>query len=144
MSKEIKPVYVTYDQAVWLKEKGFDVPTLAYRQKSAVVGNETILPLALPDDEFQWKPFDWNNYSKDVPYYSIPEQWQVVEWLRVNHGIWISVDKQNYKLFKWRVSNMRLRNDAISDLIEKSDFNYDSPQEAYSAAFDYIISNNLI
>jgi hypothetical protein len=65
MSKEIKPVYVTYDQAVWLKEKGFDVPTLAYRQKSAVVGNETILPLALPDDEFQWKPFDWNNYSKE-------------------------------------------------------------------------------
>jgi hypothetical protein len=68
----------------------------------------------------------------------------VVEWLRVNHGIWVSVDKQNYKLFKWRVSNINLRNDAISDLIEKSDFNYDTPQEAYSAAFNYIISNNLI
>lgn len=111
---EIKSHYVDFTTAKWLKEKGFKGIEIDY-------GLNQML----------------NNSNP-------PQQLQVVEWLRINHGIWTSVDKQNYKLFKWRISNINLRNDAISDSIEKSGFNYDSPQEAYLAAFDYIRLNNLI
>jgi hypothetical protein len=138
---EIKPEYVTFEQAKLLKEKGFNVPTLAYRQKSARIGDETILPLALPDDEFQWGPFDWNNYSKEVPYYSIPEQWQVVEWLRIKHDIWVWV-----RPFKDHAAD---NNDPIQHQMNiffkgvsiSKEFN--SHDEAYSAAFDYILKKMI-
>jgi hypothetical protein len=124
-----------------LKEKGFDVPTLAYRQKSAKIGDETILPLCLPDAEFFWDTYDWNHYQSEVPYYSIPEQHQVVEWLRVNHGIFISCE-QNYKGEFW--TQFHKKSDTIIPRWEVIAANYDSPnspQEAYSAAFDHILKH---
>ena len=149
---QIEPKYVTFEQAKWLKEKGFgkwsgNIKTTDYCHGKYFHKKPSGYGLV------NWKETDilfitgYDNWVNEYPYCDIwtyaPEQHQVVEWLRVNHGIWISVDKQNYKLFKWRVSNMNLRNDAISDLIEKSGFNYDTPQQAYSAAFDYILNNKF-
>jgi hypothetical protein len=149
---QIEPKYVTFEQAKWLKEKGFgkwsgNIKTTDYCHGKYFHKKPSGYGLV------NWKETDilfitgYDNWVNEYPYCDIwtyaPEQHQVVEWLLVNHGIWVSVDKQNYKLFKWRVSNINLRNDAISDLIEKSDFNYDTPQKAYSAAFDYILNNKF-
>ncbi len=125
-------MYVTFEQAKWLNSKGFD--------KSCKMVWDNWGHLEEWEDENPHK----NSTKNGSVYYSAPDQHQVVEWLFDQHGIWISVDKQNYKRFKWRVSNINLRNDAISDLIEKSGFNCDTSQQAYSAAFDYIKDNNLI
>ena len=89
---EIKPTYVTFEQAIGLKEKGFNIPVNSFYQLSG-------------KDSYE----GWGKYKKQVPTadynafpknpnakpfykygYSRPEQWQVVEWLRVNHGIWIT------------------------------------------------------
>jgi hypothetical protein len=138
---EIKPHYVDFNTAKLLKEKGFDVPTLAYRQKSARIGDETILPLTLPDDEFKWKPFDWNNYSKEVPYYSIPEQHQVVEWLRIKHGIWLEArgwTNQQVGDEIWKECYQPVINGDSTDVSI-----FKTPQEAYSYAFDYILKKMI-
>jgi hypothetical protein len=81
------------------------------------------------------------------PYYSAPEQGVVVEWLRVNHGIWVSVgvgslfhgDKFYILIKKYNIDRWEL-----TPLDNESHSPYDTPQEAYSAAFDYILTSNLI
>jgi hypothetical protein len=131
MTKEIKPTYVTREQANRLKEKEFDLPTYAYYSGLNFYTGEY-------KNHSQTTIGDTPMHKMLIGYTSAPEQWQVVEWLRVNHGIWIYVvgggnnryypmyqDKNQYKL--------------ALDL----DKFYDTPQEAYSAAFDYIL-NNLI
>jgi hypothetical protein len=124
--KEIKPTYITFEQAKWLKEKGFD-------ESCRMLINGAYEPFHLNLIETQY--FQNNSVLlKDC--YSAPEQWQVVEWLRVNHGIWIWVE--NYP-----------NEDNFTPQIPKANLSkilgyYKSPQEAYSAAFDYIKDNNLI
>jgi hypothetical protein len=128
---EIKPTYVTWEQAKWLKEKGFDVNThmgYAYFQNLR-----------------KYKLMS-HRESKD---YSAPEQWQVVEWLRVVHGIWIVVDwmtrTKPYNSGYYchlRGTSKRLNQDnfiVINDTLNPGYEVFNSPQEAYSAAFDYIL-----
>jgi hypothetical protein len=105
--KEIKPHYVTFEQAKLLKEKGFD---------------------------------DYNEHIYR------PQQWQVVEWLRVEKEVWIQIMKYNYltkeydshdyyyRIYNWK-GPVQIRQ------FHKYSEDYTSPQEAYSAAFDYILEN---
>lgn len=83
---------------------------------------------------------------------SAPEQHQVVEWLRVNHGINV-LPIENYTYpneiknrWKYQIINKQEKD---RDIFNKKffievDYEFQSPQEAYSAAFDYILNNNLI
>jgi hypothetical protein len=129
MSK-IEPTYATFEQAKWLKEKGFldknIYGEIRLSQSNFYDPNGILHHIR---DAFEEKSFD----LKDC--YNAPEQWQVVEWLRVNHGIWICVNKskdaEDNGWFHYYVDN------------KWSAKLYDTPQEAYSAAFDYIL-NNLI
>jgi hypothetical protein len=66
------------------------------------------------------------------------KHYQVVEWLRINHGIWINVAVEDDKWF-YGIKKIFNQYDVISNEIP-----YNSPQEAYSAAFDYIKNNKLI
>ena len=96
MNKE----FVPYEQALALKELGFNEPCLAYCQKSAIIGNETILPpiFSVNTNDEGWvkldklQGVDWNNYSKQVPYYSLPLYQQAFRWFRekyeLNFYIW--------------------------------------------------------
>jgi hypothetical protein len=153
MTQEIKPTYVTYEQAKLLKEKGFN--------------EECIMFYTQPNS----KMFGIDEHGR---YYSIknkpktlwivgnvatlniknvllaPEQHQVVEWLRVNHGIWVyplPID-DDMKLWQCRVIKGEPFTNVKNTLkiITCGEISYrslHSPQEAYSAAFDYIL-NNLI
>jgi hypothetical protein len=109
-----------------LKEKGFDEECR----------------MCVEDGDDRPLPFDCGrelHKNSLHPYYSAPEQWVVVDWLLINHGIWISVQPNEpftdndwcFKIFK---------NNKLDISLE----GYDSPQEAYSAAFDYILTNNLM
>jgi len=71
-----------------------------------------------------------------------PEQWQVVEWLRVNHGIWIQPTWVNDNTFRCGVIDINNRTEYIINTKEEQLYHI-SPQAAYSAAFDYILNNNL-
>jgi hypothetical protein len=132
MNKEIKPTYVSFEQAKWLKEKGFYIITESRFFFNSELTTKT-----------------QSQSSKPTIY--APEQWQVVEWLRINHNIdlqpicnysklgrtyrmgIIFINKEN------KVDTVFLRPiDTPSEFIE-----FNTPQEAYSKAFDYIIDKNL-
>jgi hypothetical protein len=144
MNNKIEPHYVAFATAKWLKEKGFDVPC----NKRFWVGFEN-------EEYFQGDCIsnNWNDYDdSSTTYYSAPEQWQVCEWLRVNHGIhigidaWLQEDGSNqgydycvYKTWKDKIDyELKLLNSSTQIKL------YNTPQSAYAAAFDYIKDNNLI
>jgi hypothetical protein len=146
MTKEIKPTYVTFEQAKLLKEKGFLIPTsLGYLSNG---------DLSAPYYGIKFINSDTEN---DVMY-SAPEQHQVVEWLRVNHEIEVyalryTFSKGEFVGKKYMFVVEKYKKNFNPDLDEyhfeeeplesSRELNYNSPQEAYSAAFDYIL-NNLI
>jgi hypothetical protein len=129
--KEIKPTYITFEQAKWLKEKGFD-------ESCRMLINGAYEPFHLNLIETQY--FQNNSVLlKDC--YSAPEQWQVVEWLRVNHGIWVCVNINGLdKLFTFDIHNYKQK----GSLENIQNGGYITPQQAYSVAFNYIKDNNLI
>jgi hypothetical protein len=93
------------------------------------------------------------SYLKDAVTYQI-----VIEWLRINHGIWILVLPQDRSGVDFRINESEYPSHALFFSIIKYEKNYsckelintsndkgklflhfDTPQEAYSAAFDYIL-----
>ena len=156
MKHEIKPAFVTPKQAEFLKDIGFN-DWCKYR----CTDFDGVIDLK-------------ENASSIFPY--APEQYQVVEWLRVNHEIWIEItygkdfnsvwfDYNIFSLIKPRKDDLlgedgieydddpnemwlnyeTTYNSMIDDRFETFEKqNYLSPQKAYSAAFDYILENNLI
>jgi len=107
---KIEPKYVTFEQAKLLKEKGFEDIQIDY-------GLNQML----------------NNCKA-------PEQWQIVEWLRNNHGIWVSVDFNPENSLFFYCIRRRLYRVRLNQTVSY----HNEPHEAYSAAFDYILNNNLI
>jgi hypothetical protein len=85
-----------------------------------------------------------------------PEQWQVIEWLRVKHGIWVTSnplgDSKDWPMWDFKVLDLKNPNSAVEYELKNLSKTYEEiiansfnlPQEAYSAAFDYIKENNLI
>jgi hypothetical protein len=137
--KEIKPTYVTFEQAKWLKEKGFNEECFSYYSVEYSRGREIFFwSNKLPISETYQNSF----VREDA--WTAPEQWQVVEWLRVNHGIWVeSLHRGDMGDFIFKVVELNENNwKKHPHYIHNEGFN--SPQEAYSAAFDYIKDNNLI
>jgi hypothetical protein len=123
MNNKIEPHYVDFNTAKLLKDKGFGTPykQMGYTTKFYNGNTKTMLA--------------FGRTGKSTNLIPAPEQHQVVEWLRVNHGIWICVNKskdaEDNGWFHYYVDN------------KWSAKLYDTPQEAYSAAIDYIL-NNLI
>ncbi len=153
---KVKPTYVSFEQAKLLKEKGFNISlyNFYYQEKSNSSPVLTSGTEYNSDRDCKW---DWNlnggesgNQSSVVPYpndtkgiyTSAPEQWQVVEWLRLNHGIWITVDVDcrdffdTNLLFFFRICDIKENLKCIYLCTEKY---YETPQEAYSAGIDYIL-----
>jgi hypothetical protein len=124
--KNIQPTYATFEQSKSIKEK-------EWQQRTKMVWLDSLGKQHLREIDLS---LELNNAEYDAP-----EQWQVVEWLRVNHGIWVWV--RPYK------DHAADNNDPIQHQMNvykngvtvSKEFN--SHEEAYSAAFDYIL-NNLI
>jgi len=132
---EIKPTYVSFEQAKRLKEKGFNIPCKTH----CFIGNTGKIVF-----ETSVHCIDWGNrpHIKTVQKYSVPEQWQVVEYLRVNHGIHITLT--TYALgYQYHLNNTPDPKTWHIDKRYNCKDDFKTPQEAYSAAFDYIL-NELI
>jgi len=138
MTQEIKPTYVTREQANRLKEKEFDLPTYAYYSGLNFYTGEY-------KNHSQTTIGDTPMHKMLIGYTSAPEQWQVVEWLRVNHGIWVQGPFPiNNGKWEWVIFllNEPLENtDGYKNImsLHTKQRQFNSPQEAYSAAFDYVL-----
>jgi hypothetical protein len=145
---KIEQTYVSFSQAKLLKEKGFNVNcTNAYAE-------ERLINKSTGGDRFTgvYHLVTLSKFHKR--YYSAPEQWQVVEWLRVNHGIWTHVHLE-VKIKGLEISNTgkyqasinRVNHTSVFGKISEGDVPdgpyrkpQNSPQEAYSEAFDFVLT----
>jgi len=133
--------YVTFEQAKLLKEKGFDV---ICKKKCFLDKEDNEVT-----DEFIFNKYN-NHLTEELDVIKSvwaistiprPEQWQVVEWLRINHGIWITVANVYSEYTHWAFTIGKNGKGQIVPFRQdqdKSDY-FKIPQEAYSAAFDYIL-----
>lgn len=71
-------------------------------------------------------------------HYIITEFAHLCEWLRINHGIWIMVRKVQHPTISYYDYYIN------GEYLKQPLMGFNTPQEAYSAAFDYILNNNLI
>lgn len=157
---KIKQAYVTFEQAKWLKGNKWMVPTINYYFEDSVFVEYSIKGTnGYYGDEYEVELEEfytnWNDKSltkkngdrcfgcsKDRGYfetYSAPEQWQVIEWLRVEHGIFISIEPTEKRAFKFNIYT-----DKVVSVKNIQLATAETPQGAYSEAFDYLINNNLI
>jgi hypothetical protein len=129
---DIKPIYVTFEQAKLLKEKEFDIIC------SQCYAEERLIDKKTGGDLYTgiYRMCTKSRFHKR--YYYAPEQHIVVEWLRVKHGIWVEIryldDVLNFGYIVTTIKN---------NTEQKEKYNYNSPQEAYSAAFDYILKEMI-
>lgn len=138
MNNKIEPHYVDYDTAKWLKEKGFD--EFCYRTYDHY---QELSPFPITEDMGGKKvdPLDykWNNSAIHSSIITAPEQWLVIEWLRINHDIYVEGRLQLTSKYHKREYI------AYIDCIDiNCNLRYLTPQEAISAAFNYIKNNHLI
>jgi hypothetical protein len=148
---KIKPEYVTPKQAVWLKEKGFKEVVNKYYHVGAISNGV----------QEKWcNNQDINSDFPDNPYWSAPEQWAVLEWLRLNYRVdiqhtWLAGEGQPVTAYSYHISYpnkkfVKGKSDYWDEFELYLDwggtgiYKHNSPQEAYSAAFDLIRLNNLI
>jgi hypothetical protein len=136
--QSIEPSYITSEQSKLLKKKGFDWQVCRFYTKP----NAKIFAV---DEHGRYYPIKntpkklyvigENFVLKDENAIPAPEQWEVCEWLRLNHGIWISVQpNEPFTDNDWC-------NKIYTDLKLQFAFEgYSKPQEAYSAAFDYVLN----
>lgn len=145
MKKTIEPKYVSFPIAKLLKEKhGFHNEV-----RALYIEEELHKPKHMLGDfnNLKWVR-SWRTSPNDDTI-SAPEQWMVVEWLKENHGIWVSVQPDCYGE-RWFVrldtcskttwENLELRNKITSScsfIPEEAK----TPEEAYSEAFNYIFNN---
>jgi hypothetical protein len=130
----IEPTYVTFEQARLLEEKGFNVKCLMKYQ---------VVPSQFCNDSQQWKKefitLSPNNAKTIFECIAAPEQWQVVEWLRINHDIWVSPGIVTLnRITQWFPRYFKITN-GLLEIPKDINGNFNTPQEAYSAAFNYTL-----
>jgi hypothetical protein len=151
---EIKPAYATFQQSKLLKKAGYSNGSNEFY----IEYHKTYVYDGDPDHPESQKKADIrldsglyivNNSFSDVSnnycaLYEAPQQWQVVEWFRVKHNIDIEIRvvrtlrqekaegytafiaTPTFEAFSWDLGGT-----------------HSTPQEAYSAAIDYILKNLL-
>ncbi len=141
---KIKPSYVSFEQARLLKEKGFDEDS-DYNQwilaKDVNSKDESKKFICHSND---LEEYTYINEEKEHNVYhclAIPEHHVVVEWLRVNHGICVHTKPENNEKDEvvWQFVILIILDNEVCFKKRQSEFN--TPQEAYSAAFDYVLTN---
>lgn len=130
--KNIQSTHATFEQAKLLKEKGFNI---SCKEGWYVAQLDPYKGKLFPDD---------TGGKHEI---EKPEQWQIVEWLRVNHNI----DLQNIcnygrlgRTYRMGIIFINEKKEVDTIFLRPIDtpfkfIEFKSPQEAYSAAFDYIL-----
>lgn len=134
--------YITYEQAKWLKEKGYNEP--CYK-----VYNGKKLSFLRSNGKTDWlRNSYYTHLLKQNPdhnelkrIFTAPEQHHVVDWLLEKHGIWVEVRRTSH------FNEIRFQayyNEKPVTGIMGGYLSVLTPKDAYSSAFDYIKDNNLI
>ena len=137
---KIERRYVTFEQAKLLKDKEFTgFFSAAYSSDGTYLQSEQYgAPLIIQGGLGKLLNPDVIPHDKRI---YAPEQWEVIEWLRLKYEIHILVvPYYAYNILKGYIWNtgglITMQN--INSVLKRSG-EHSTPQQAYSAAFDYIL-----
>ncbi len=137
----IQPTYVTFEQAKKLEELGLSAKSDKYW---VMMTKDKYTEMS----DVQLEDLDHSVGIGGNLVVTKYQQWQVVEWLRVNHNIWITTpySPNDRKPFCWIINTIGQEENDDNCWISGIDTEdqlagFGTPQEAYSAAFDYILTN---
>ena len=166
---EIKPTYVTFKQAVALKEKGFNEPCIAFYDEEDinceinyycnanhnVTGgiscwyDDLLLVTNYELDELGAFCFKNEEETESYKRVTAPEEWMVVEWFE-QFNLYINITTEFYKEgvnFIWQVLEYDVASTRCigkkSSMSYGDNGEYKTKEAAYSAAIDYILNNLL-
>ncbi len=141
----IQPIYATLDQSKSLKEKGFKEPCgykwslTEYQENSNDILIEGTVYSLFCHRDFGMYAIQIKNWNDELVHvdnkwspldaYSAPEQWMIIEWLRITHNIHV----------QYLLHHTGKYAPFIVELDQQINEWFDSPQEAYSAAIDYVL-----
>lgn len=114
MNKE----FINYESALALKELGFDEPCFAYRTNTDKLSIQVKTTNSKLEKDAQYFKDNYKGGGFILDKVAAPTFSQAFRFFREKYGLQKSIFKSNY--------------------------DYNSPQEAYSAAFEYIKENDLI
>jgi hypothetical protein len=133
---KINPNLCSFQTSKLLKEKGFDVEGFYYYLD--VKDRHSTYPMRMHN----YMSDDWNKEKTRV---SCPEHWMVIDWIKLKYNIWIYVtifqtDTQYY-CQAW-IQQLNKEDVCVqTGDISHTPSAFNSPKEAYEAAFEYILTN---
>lgn len=153
MENNIEPTYCSFEISKLLKKKGFTTPCqhvvtkTEYHSSLGYTGEQTF---SLEDSEEAI-------YNTNKEHYLAPQHWQVIQWLRVNHSISISITTSNnakgfiyfaqiayIKSDLYRVHTLKDENtDVLLSLGLMANTIFTTFEEAEEAAIVYSLTNLL-
>ena len=134
--------YVTFEISKLLKEKGFNLMPFYIQSKTDyVLGYD--YDIEDEEDNLKIREFQWEDHICSH-LYLMPVYFDVVDWLLEKHGIWISVKviKWNYEkdIIRYNYNICKLNLNNPSNIID-SEYNFETPKEAYLSAIEYTLKN---
>ena len=143
---------VDLETAKLLKDKGFDCKVSSYY--SAPTEYKPELTINRVFDNKKLALVNWNR-EDDFPwlFYSAPEHWIVIKWLRVIHFIFIGIElidnsrETCYQPTIWTMKDREYQDEDCMDqakiICNWKEWKYSTPEEAELEAIKYCL-NNLI
>lgn len=140
---EIKSIYVTFEQATALKEKGWNIITPKYYRAVNPLATKEDFNLQLVDNTLK------ENYNHQS-YASLclaPELKDVVNWLRTDHNIWIQ-PSFNQKMERYNASVFNIAENKYLFTVDgrnenRPEYGWETPDEATSDALNYVLKQLL-
>lgn len=141
---KIEPAYVIFEQSKLLKEKGFNIEVDSFYENTGPMSGNILYKNC---GENNYNNYDFK-FHEDSICYSRPEQWQVVEWFFHIHKIYIHTtilgdddtfidENSNWSISIWK---NKMYNLIWGSKVTPNIDYFKSKQEAYSAAFNYILT----
>ena len=126
--------FVPYELALKMKQLGFDEECIACYQKSAVIGNDNILPISFTNMASDFNDYEYSKLG--VPFYSAPTWQQAFRWFREKYKIHHRVDIQDLSenLYDYEILEVL---DGFNDTYTGSSFK--SYEEAQTACLANLI-----
>ncbi len=135
---DIQPIYVTFEQAKLLNNEIRNRKKIYLNKDGNEVTDEFIVEKYVSKG-LKIPPIDDAKSVYSVSFFSRPEQWMVIEWLRIKHKIWINVPVNVGEKYSTPHYYAIITDLVISVQISWNNKLFDSPQEAKSAAIDYCL-----
>lgn len=141
INNNIKEDYVSFEVAKLLKEKGFENPTLtSWENENGEIVESNIKDVFHP---VNYNLKGWHKVSR-------PTHALAIEWIRVNHNIWIEIyptvieynESKDKLKWTWRGQGLDkfYHNSRLKDTSFRDTTYYNSPQEAVESALKYVLT----